>query len=103
MAWLKEHTDRGDYPKRVVDALATAIDADGLATALRPVVDERGSPGGAVLAAGAPMLQPTDEQHVFCRLWEQHMPEGALPAFCVRQVLSHAFRLIAGYTAIWSG
>ncbi|WP_270936724.1 hypothetical protein, partial [Falsiroseomonas oryzae] len=46
--YLKEEADRGQLPTRVTAALGTAADAAALAEALRPIVDERGSPHGPV-------------------------------------------------------
>ena len=47
---------------KVAKAVAAAQDAAELAAALRPLVDERGSPGGHVSPPGTPLLQPTDER-----------------------------------------
>ena len=42
--YLKEEVDRGQFPARVKQALTAASGAAALAEALRPIVDERGSP-----------------------------------------------------------
>jgi hypothetical protein len=60
--WLKDRTGRGQFPIAVTKALKQATDAAGLAAALAPVVDIRAVPRGAPVAAGTPILQPTDER-----------------------------------------
>nr|WP_294528787.1 hypothetical protein [uncultured Rhodopila sp.] len=60
--YLKEEADRGQLPARVKQALAVAVDPASVAEALRPIVDERGSPGGHDAPPGTPLLQPTDER-----------------------------------------
>ena len=59
---LKLWTGRGAYPAAVSRALRSAEDAAGLAAALAPVVDLRACPRGSPVAAGTPILQPTDER-----------------------------------------
>ncbi len=60
--WLKAETGRGTFPVAVTRALRAAIDADTLAAALAPVADLRACPLGQPVAAGTPILQPTDER-----------------------------------------
>jgi hypothetical protein len=60
--FLKEEADRGSLSDRVGKALAAATDQAAIIAALRPIVDERASPGGNLAAAGTPLLQPTDER-----------------------------------------
>ena len=60
--FLKEEAGRASLSDKVGKALAAAKDAEGVIEALRPIVDERGSPGGALSPPGAPLLQPTDER-----------------------------------------
>ena len=70
--------------------MAAARGCDELAAALRPIVDERGSPGGRVCAAGTPLLQPTDERR---RTGSHYTPRG-LTAPIVRHALEPAFERI---------
>ena len=49
--FLKEEADRHALTDKVSKALAAATDATGVIAALRPIVDERGSPGGSCRAA----------------------------------------------------
>jgi hypothetical protein len=59
---LKEWTGRGQFPAAVTKALRQANDIAALAAALAPIVDARAAPRGAAVAAGTPILQPTDER-----------------------------------------
>lgn len=86
---LKEEADRGALPGRVAQALAAAADPAALADALRPVVDERGSPHGPV-PPGTPLLQPTDER----RRTGSHYTPRALTEPVVRHALEPAFARI---------
>lgn len=87
---LKEEADRGQLPARVATALAAAPDVAALAEALRPIVDERGSPGGHPAPAGAPLLQPTDER----RRTGSHYTPRTLTEPIVRHALEPAFARI---------
>jgi hypothetical protein len=60
--FLKEEADRGSLPDKVGKPLAAATDQAETITALRPIIDERASPGGYVAPSGTPLLQPTDER-----------------------------------------
>ena len=61
--YLKDVCKReGTLPKAVATALGQADDADGVAAALDPIADERGSPRRSALGAGTPILQPTEER-----------------------------------------
>ena len=60
--FLKEKADRSALTDKVGKPLAVATDQAGVMAALRPIVDERGSPGGHVAPPGTPLLQPTDER-----------------------------------------
>ena len=60
--YLKEEADRNALSDKVAKALAAATGAADVIAALRPIVDERGSPGGHVSPPGTPLLQPTDER-----------------------------------------
>ena len=59
---LKEDHGRAALNRAQTEAVEAASDARAMAEALRPIVDERGSPGGAVAQIGTPLLQPTDER-----------------------------------------
>jgi hypothetical protein len=59
---LKEEADRGQLSAGVAKGIEAAKDADGLAAALDPIVDERASPKKHPIAGGLPILQPTDER-----------------------------------------
>uniref|UniRef100_UPI0022EA2E1C Eco57I restriction-modification methylase domain-containing protein n=1 Tax=Falsiroseomonas oryzae TaxID=2766473 RepID=UPI0022EA2E1C len=74
---------------RVTAALGTAADAAALAEALRPIVDERGSPHGPV-PPGTPLLQPTDER----RRTGSHYTPRSLTEPIVRHALEPAFARI---------
>nr|WP_254452814.1 DNA methyltransferase [Roseicella sp. DB1501] len=87
--YLKEEADRGGLPARVAQALAAAEDAAALADALRPIVDERGSPHGPV-PTGTPLLQPTDER----RRTGSHYTPRTLTEPIVRHALEPAFARI---------
>lgn len=88
--FLKEEADRGSLPARVAQALSAARDSAGVAEALRPVVDERASPGGRLSPPGAPLLQPTDERR---RTGSHYTPRG-LTEPIVRHALEPAFERI---------
>ena len=60
--FLKDEADRNSVSDKVGKALAAAADVAAVIAALRPIVDERGSPGGHVAPPGTPLLQPTDER-----------------------------------------
>ena len=62
IARLKAWSGRGQYPSAVTKALRLAVTVADMAAALAPIVDARASPRGAVVAAGTPILQPTDER-----------------------------------------
>ena len=49
-------------PTAQASAVEAATGVEDLAAALDGIVDERGSPGGAIAPAGTPILQPTDER-----------------------------------------
>ena len=59
-------------------------------TALRPIVDERGSPGGQVSPPGTPLLQPTDER----RRTGSHYTPRSLTQPIVQHALEPAFERI---------
>ena len=84
--YLKEEADRGQLTARVTAALAAATDTATLAEALRPIVDERGSPHGPV-PPGTPLLQPTDER----RRTGSHYTPRSLTEPIVRHALEAAF------------
>lgn len=88
--FLKDEADRGQLPAKVAQALSAARDAPAIADALRPIVDERGSPGGHLAAAGTPLLQPTDER----RRTGSHYTPRSLTEPIVRHALEPAFARI---------
>jgi hypothetical protein len=60
--FLKEEADRAQLSANVAKAVGMAKTAADLTIALDPIVDERGSPKKHEIAAGTPVLQPTDER-----------------------------------------
>ena len=88
--FLKEEADRGSLPDKVGKPLAAAIDQAGTITALRPIVDERASPGGYVAPPGTPLLQPTDER----RRTGSHYTPRSLTGPIVEYALRPAFARI---------
>lgn len=87
---LKAWTGRGAFPAAVSRALARAEDAGALAAALAPVVDARACPRGSAVAAGTPILQPTDER----RRTGSHYTPKALTKPIVAHALAPAFARI---------
>lgn len=85
--YLKEEADRNSVTDRVGKPLAAAADPAGVAAALRPIVDERASPGGQIAPPGTPLLQPTDERR---RTGSHYTPRG-LTEPIVRHALEPAF------------
>ena len=88
--WLKATTGRGAWPTRVSRALRTAADPATLAAALAPVADHRASPRGQPVAAGTPILQPTDER----RRTGSHYTPPSLTRPIVAHALEPAFARI---------
>ncbi len=84
--FLKDETGRA-----LTAAQARPIEAagsvDDLAAAFDPIVDERGSPRKQMAAAGAPILQPTDER----RCTGSHYTPRSLTEPIVRHALEPAF------------
>ena len=78
---LKLWTGRAAWPAAVSRGLREASDATALAAALAPVTDARAAPRGPV-AAGTPILQPTDER----RRTGSHYT----PATLTRPIVAHA-------------
>jgi N-6 DNA Methylase len=85
--FLKEEADRHALSDKVARALSAATDAAGVIEALRPIVDERGSPGGHVAPSGTPLLQPTDQR----RRTGSHYTPRSLTAPIVKHALEPAF------------
>jgi len=85
--FLKEEAGRASLSDRVGKALAAAKDTVDVKEALRPIVDERGSPGGALSPPGSPLLQPTDER----RRTGSHYTPRSLTAPIVEHALEPAF------------
>jgi hypothetical protein len=88
--FLKETADRNSVTDKVGKPLAAATDLAGAVAALRPIVDERGSPGGQVAAPGTPLLQPTDER----RRTGSHYTPRSLTEPIVRRALEPVFERI---------
>jgi hypothetical protein len=84
---LKEDYSRAQLSARQSAAIEAARDEATLAEALRPIVDERGSPGGAITPPGTPLLQPTDER----RRSGSHYTPRSLTEPIVRHALEPAF------------
>lgn len=87
---LKEDTGRGQFPAAVARALRDATDVPAIAAALAPVADPRGSPRQEPCAAGAPILQPTDER----RRTGSHYTPRSLTAPIVTHALEPVFERI---------
>ncbi len=85
--YLKDVCNRAGLPAAVERAVKAAVDADGLAAALDPIVDERASPGKTTTPPGAPILQPTKER----RRTGSHYTPRALTEPIVRHALAPAF------------
>ncbi|WFU56824.1 N-6 DNA methylase [Bradyrhizobium pachyrhizi] len=85
--FLEEEADRKSVTDKVGKPLAAATDVAGVVAALRPIVDERGSPGGQVVPPGTPLLQPTDER----RRTGSHYTPRSLTEPIVRHALEPAF------------
>lgn len=74
-------------PDKVAKAAAAAKTQTELEAALKPRVDERGSPGATLSAPGAALLQPTDER----RRTGSHYTPRSLTEPIVRHALEPAF------------
>jgi hypothetical protein len=85
--FLKEEANRGQLSASVAKAVEQARTADDLAAALDAIVDERGSPMRRAVAAGTPILQPTDER----RRTGSHYTPRSLTEPIVRHALEPAF------------
>jgi len=85
--YLKEEADRSQLSAGVAKAVEAAKSSGELAVALDPIVDERGSPKKHQIAAGAPILQPTDER----RRTGSHYTPRSLTAPIVEHALEPAF------------
>jgi hypothetical protein len=84
---LKETAARNTLTDKVAKALAAAAGQSAVLEALRPIVDERGSPGGHISPPGIPLLQPTDER----RRTGSHYTPRSLTAPIVQHALKPAF------------
>jgi hypothetical protein len=85
--FLKEEADRGSLSGNVAKAVEAANSVADVAAALDPIVDERGSPKKQEIAAGTPILQPTDER----RRTGSHYTPRSLTEPIVRHALEPAF------------
>jgi hypothetical protein len=84
---LKEDYARAQVNATCTRAVEAAGSAEAMAEALRPIVDERGSPGSSIFAVGVPFLQPTDER----RRTGSHYTPRSLTEPIVRHALEPAF------------
>jgi hypothetical protein len=84
---IKEWTGRGQLPAGVKRDLSGAGTLSAIEAALSQIADERGSPRGAAIAAGTPILQPTDER----RRTGSHYTPRTLTEPIVRLALEPAF------------
>ncbi|WP_322963947.1 Eco57I restriction-modification methylase domain-containing protein [Sphingomonas fuzhouensis] len=87
---LKLWTGRAAWPAAVSRSLRGAEDVAALAAALGPVTDPRASPRGQPVAAGTPILQPTDER----RRTGSHYTPPSLTRPIVQHALAPAFARI---------
>jgi len=85
--YLKEEADRGQLSAGIGNAVQAAKTVAELAAALDGIVDERGSPKKHPIAAGTPILQPTDER----RRTGSHYTPRSLTAPIVEHALAPAF------------
>ncbi|SDK28051.1 MULTISPECIES: Eco57I restriction-modification methylase domain-containing protein [Bradyrhizobium] len=85
--FLKEEAGRNALSDKASKALSAATNATAVVEALRPIVDERASPGGALSPPGSPLLQPTDER----RRTGSHYTPRSLTAPIVEYALKPAF------------
>ena len=90
LRYLKEEAERGQIAGRQQKAIKEAVGVEGLAAALEPIADERGSPVKRVLPAGTPLLQPTEER----RRTGSHYTPRTLTEPIVRYALEPAFERI---------
>lgn len=85
--YLREQGDRGQLSGAMANAVQAAKTVAELAAALDAIVDERGSPNKHPVAAGTPILQPTDER----RRTGSHYTPRTLTEPIVRHALEPAF------------
>jgi hypothetical protein len=85
--YLKEKAGRNSLSDKVAKALSAAMGQQTILSALGPIVDERGSPGGHLSPPGTPFLQPTDERR---RTGSYYTPRS-LTEPIVRHALESAF------------
>lgn len=84
---IKETTGRGQFPASVSRGLKEAATVEAIEAALAHIADERGSPRGQAVAAGTPILQPTDER----RRTGSHYTPRSLTEPIVSKALEPAF------------
>jgi hypothetical protein len=87
LKFLREDCDCKDLSEKRQKPVAEAKTLAELADAIRPVMDERGSPHGQITPAGTPLLQPTDER----RRSGSHYTPRDLTEPIVRHALAPAF------------
>ncbi len=83
--WLKEKAVK--LSAKQAAGVKAATDVDGIVEAFGSLIDERGSPGGMPIGAGAPFLQPTEER----RRSGSHYTPRSLTEPIVRYALEPAF------------
>ncbi len=88
--FLKAEASRHSLSDKVSKALAAATGGAHALEALRPIIDERGSPGGHISPPGTPLLQPTDER----RRTGSHYTPRSLTQPIVKHALEPAFERI---------
>ncbi|HEY8031772.1 MAG TPA: DNA methyltransferase [Methylocella sp.] len=86
--FLKEKAGRNALSDKLGKALAAANGEAAVIEALRAIVDERGSPGGAVSPPGTPLLQPNEER----RRTGSHYTPRSLTGPIVEHALEPAFQ-----------
>jgi hypothetical protein len=92
--FLKEEADRASLSANVAKAVEAANNVADIASALDVIVDERGSPKKHEIAAGMPILQPTDER----RRTGSHYTPRSLTEPIVRYALDPAFERLGPNT-----
>lgn len=84
---LKDDYSRGTLTSKQAEAIKKAQGVEGLHQALLTIIDDRGSPGGQIVPAGTPVLEPTDER----RRSGSHYTPRSLTEPIVRDALKPGF------------
>lgn len=85
--FMKDEADRAQVSTNTAKAIEAAKEVADMAAALDAIVDERGSPRKHPIAAGSPLLQPTDER----RRTGSHYTPRSLTEPIVRYALKPPF------------